>query len=494
MTGMTSIRPSAMDSPMPASRPITIGKELWILTALLVLFVAANLVALSAQPVFSDEPGYADPAASYVLGRGFTSGAWYAQSDGEFFASNVPLHELALVPWLKTFGLGIFQTRSINWLYSIAGILLIWDAARRAGWINSPWLRLAACGVMLFTETAYSLNQLGRPDGITFLIAAAAAWSFVIQSPKWRTSLLFIAGAAAVWAGLQLVAAFFLTCLIGLCLWRLRWFREMAALGSGVSAGMLGLFLFYQHHGVWNRFVASVSPNATTATRDIFAFTGFFSDRSFLLLAACFALIFARALTNGGSATKKTAIFGCAMLAGLPLGLLAFGKFSAHYTWMPALAASLCAAAALERFRPGKLIGTAACVLALLAVAVGYPRRSGIALVCAGDDLHPRTERFAAAHITGDDHVIYAAQAYFPVKRIAAKAYYYNWYPTIMSAAEAAEVTAMIIEPRTLAEMQTKVGGEWRPTGEPLRYPVRRFPNRDAWMELAVYRRISHAD
>lgn len=235
MTGMTS------------SRPMTIGKELWILTALLVLFVGANLLALTAQPVFSDEPGYTDPAASYVLGRGFTSGAWYAQPDGEFFASNVPLHELALVPWLQTFGFGILQTRSINWLYSIAGILLIWDAARRVGWIKSPWLRIATCGVMLFTETAYSLNQLGRPDGITFLIAAVTAWSFALPSPKWRLCILFIAGAAAAWAGLQLVAAFFLTCLIGLAMWRLRWFVEMAALGTGVAAGFSGLYFFYQN-------------------------------------------------------------------------------------------------------------------------------------------------------------------------------------------------------------------------------------------------------
>jgi len=484
MTGMTSITSSAI----PAN-PITIGKELWILAALLVLFVVANLLALNAQPVFSDEPCYTDPAASFVLGQGFTTGAWYAQPDDEFFASNVPLHELALVPWLKTFGFGILQTRSINWFYSIAAILLIWDAARRAGWINSSWLRLAACAVTLFTETAYSLNQLGRPDGITFLIGAVAVWVFALPSSKWRLCLLFIAGAASVWAGLQLVAAFFLTCLIGLAMWRLHWFIEMATLGAGVAAGMLGLFLFYQHHGVWHRFLESVMPN--TAARDIYAFTGFFSDRSFLLLAACSALIFARTLAGGGLAARKAALFGGAMLAGLPLGLLACGKFSAHYTWIPALAATLCAASALERFRPGRLISTAACALVLLAVAVGGPRRAGIAIACAGDDLHANTERIAAENITSDDHVIYAAQAYFPVKRIAAKAYYYNWYPAIMSAAEAAAVTVMIIEPRTLAEMQDKVGGEWRAIGEPLRYPVRRFPNRDTWMELAVYRRVN---
>jgi hypothetical protein len=474
---------------MPSSQ-VTIEREMWMLIALLVLFLAANLLALKAQPVFSDEPCYTDPAASFVLGRGFTSGAWYAQPDGEFFASNVPLHELALVPWLKTFGFGILQTRSINWLYSIVGILLIWDAARSAGWINSTWLRLAACGVMLFTETAYSLNQLGRPDGITFLLGAVAVRSFALPSSNWRLWILFIAGAAAAWAGLQLVAAFFLTCLTGLGIWRLRWFREMAALGCGVAAGLLGLFLFYQYHGVWNRFTDSASPNAANSARDIYAFAGFFSDRSFLLLAVCFALIFVSTFFIGGPTARKSALFGGAMLTALPLGLLAFGKFSAHYTWMPALASTLCAAALIERFRPGKLIGAAACTLALLAIAVGYPRRAGISLAFANDDIPRRTEQFTAAHITGDDHVIYAAQAYFPVKRIAAKAYYYNWYPTVMSAAEAAAVTVMIIEPRTFVEMQNKIGGEWNTVGEPLRYPVRRFPNRDTWMELAVYRRV----
>ena len=474
-----------------AAHPVTYGRELWILGAMLALFVLANLLALETQPVFSDEPGYTDPAASFVLGRGFTSGAWYAQPDGEFFASNVPLHELALVPWLKAFGFGILQSRSINWLYSIAGILLIWDAVRRHGWIKSPWLRLTVCAMLLFTESAYSLNQLGRPDGITFLIAVTAAWSFGLSHSGWRRCLLLVAGAAAAWAGLQLVAAFCLTCLIGLVLWRLRWSAEIVALGSGVVAGLIGLFLFYQQRGVWERFIDSVLPNTAAASRNIYSYTGFFSDRSFLLLAASAVIIFARSLGGANHGARKTALFGCAMLICLPLGLLACGKFSTHYTWMPMLAATLCAMSVVEQIRCAWLSRVAVTLLMLLAIAVGYPRRAGISLAFAGDDIHLKTEQFVAENIMTDDHVIYAAQAYFPVKRIAAKAYYYNWYPIVMTDAEAAQVTAMIIEPRTFAEMQAKVGGEWHAVAAPLRYPIRRFPSREMWVELAIYRRTS---
>jgi len=473
-----------------STRPFPPLMERSILAALLAIFILINLLSYQIQPVFSDEPCYTDPAASYILGRGFTSGAWYAQPDGEFFASNVPLHELALIPWLKVFGFGIVQSRSINWLYSIIGILLIWDAIRRAGWVTNPALRLAFCAVTLLTESAYSLNQLGRPDGITFLIAAMAIWAWVLPSPLWRRGLLFAAGIAASWAGLQLIAAFFLICIIGVGIWRLKWITDMIALGFGIIIGLLGLFVLYQHQGVWGRFTESVAPNAGNSARDIYAFSGFFSDRSFLLLAVCFGMIFIRTLCAREPSARKPAIFGTALLLGLPLGLLAFGKFSSHYTWMPALACTLCAAAALERSRPGKLFGSFACGFVLLAVVVGYPRRTGLALVYADDALHAKSHQFVADHITNDDRVIYAAQAYFAVKRITAKSYYYNWYPAIMSEAEAAAVTVMIIEPRTFSELQSKVGGQWRSVGEPMSYPVRRFPNRDTWVELLVYKRL----
>ena len=181
-------------------------KETLFFLLALALYAIAHLAVTRNSVVAPDESGYTDPGASWALGQGFTSGAWYAQNDDEFFAGNVPLHEMLQGLWFRVFGFGITQSRGINVLYVVLGVFVFWDLLRRMNWIVSPTLRVGSLLFFLFGATGVALIQCGRPDAITFLLAAFGVWSALIPSNRCvRCLALVVVGFFSVWAGLQLV-------------------------------------------------------------------------------------------------------------------------------------------------------------------------------------------------------------------------------------------------------------------------------------------------
>src|SRR5258706_1732172 len=86
--------------------------------ALLLAILLVNLAtALRYPAVCQYEVMYTDPAANLILGKGFTSTAWYVQTGEKFWAANTPLHEMALSGWIRIFGFSPLAVRSINYVW-----------------------------------------------------------------------------------------------------------------------------------------------------------------------------------------------------------------------------------------------------------------------------------------------------------------------------------------------------------------------------------------
>ncbi len=75
---------------------ITSRSEGWIVTTLCLAFLLQALWAVNLVPVWPDEVMYSDPPVNLYLGHGFVSRGWHFQTGAEFWAGNVPLHELLL--------------------------------------------------------------------------------------------------------------------------------------------------------------------------------------------------------------------------------------------------------------------------------------------------------------------------------------------------------------------------------------------------------------
>jgi hypothetical protein len=186
-------------------------------------------------------------------------------------------------------------------------------------------------------------------------------------------------------------------------------------------------------------------------------------------------------------------LLGLLLLAGLAVGLDIFGKFPHYYTWTPLIAAGLCAAICWSNTPPRRLLKWTALGLLTLSIAAGYPRRVAVANMFHDDQTNARTVEFVKAHISSSARVIYAAQAYYAVKPLAARAYYYNWYPRIITPEEASQVTALIIQPKFFESLIPVLGGHWEPVSEPFHFKVRRFPKTDLRLNLIVYRNVKES-
>src|SRR4051794_38754213 len=86
------------------------GAPILVLT---IVFLIANLLTASLSPtVWVDEVLYADPAIRLLERGTFSSSGWYAQSKEEFWAGNVPLHQILLYGWIRLFGVSPTSVRS----------------------------------------------------------------------------------------------------------------------------------------------------------------------------------------------------------------------------------------------------------------------------------------------------------------------------------------------------------------------------------------------
>ncbi|MCX6967313.1 MAG: hypothetical protein NTZ46_05940 [Verrucomicrobia bacterium] len=244
----------------------TVRRELWILLSILALYALISFSVWNSFETQPDDPTITDPAASYVLGQGFTSGCWYIQEADEFWAGNVPLHQFLLIPWFKVFGFGYGPVQAAELLYISLAMFLLWSGLLRSGCIASAGWRLGLVAFFLASDCSLGLATSGRPEPICILIACAA-WFFLTAKNRFVSwGGLIGCGLLAPWAGLQL-ALFFAVLGIGtLCLFQRRYFLEVMALAGGGLLGSLSLLLFYNQMGVLDRFLLSISPHTGIGT------------------------------------------------------------------------------------------------------------------------------------------------------------------------------------------------------------------------------------
>jgi len=466
--------------------------EVLVLIFILTLFLGLSFSLAPMCLPSPDEPGYTDPAASWALGQGFHSGAWYAQNNEEFFAGNVPLHHITLSYWFRLFGFSAGSSRFHNFFLVVLAAIFLWDGLRRSRIFPAGW-RLFVISVVVLSESAFYMSLTGRPDAITCCIASATFWSMTLRSDALRFPLLVLAGALAPWAGIQLAAASAFVFGALFLVLRLRVWREVLAFASGGIAGTLALFVFYDINGVLPQFLASVFPHAGARNFSIYRFTGFWSDRSLLILwlTSLFCIGVAFQKRSSSPDGFRLALALAVSVFGLPLFLVAVGKFSSAYTWMPTWLGVPIVARWLVFGTENRLVRvTLGFLVAASAIAGGYPRLVMKLYANHGDRPLEQMERLAASVIRPGDCIAYSAPAFYSVKPRAREAYYVNWYLNPMSSEDRAQLNLAIIEPHLLPWIQKATGTEWQEVGKPETLKVRRFMRDAKDLEIVAYRRV----
>jgi hypothetical protein len=483
-------------------------RESLILLLLLSVYGVLSYMSLRWYPVFIDEPGYADPAASLLLGQGFTSGAWYAQGYESFWAGNVPFHQVLLFFWMKIFGFSQLAVRSINILHVVIGMALFHTSVRRLGIVKNSGWRLAFVGMVLCSHAGAVWVNLGRPDAICMALAGLFAFGLSIGSVRTRIAIMFLVGVLSPWAGIQLAVVLGFVSLLVLLFFRKRFGKEMLVFAAGGIIGTGGLLALYSSQGVLDVFIQSILPHSSITFFDrkvvpppmqsLKHRIGGFTDYSLLCLLA--------ASTMAGLAVcrKKEALpwllAGAAALAGIPLVLALTGVFPLYYAWFAFIPGAAILVGVMERGWVCSGPAKAASILAILCAAlIGFPRVWFMGFLYRSDDANRRAEEFVASVLRPGDTVFVQPLAWYAAKSNAARVFHGFRAPNL-TPEEVASLNVVISSLPFFKAQKSIIGSDWIELPETLSVPNRnthRLPF-SKWyrdnpnIELRVYRRAAN--
>lgn len=438
------------------------------------LFLAGNALTGSRCPiVHMDEVSYSDPAIRWVMGQGFTSSAWPGQVREDFWAGNVPLHSLLLVPWILCLGISPLAVRSLNYLLYLLAILCLWRGTIRLGWVDNHRIRLGMVWTMLCGYGVAFSYRSARPDGITILLSCLCFLSFSVKRDVWRWVSLCLIGSLLPWAGLQLLPYVVLVMAwVLVFMGRSRWVDVVSVL-KGVLLGSLALIIFYHGFGQWEDFVASTLGQHSFAAdrgkgvgwlRIRYLFGGL-KDPSLILLLAGSLGLWIHVWRRGLIRVRDPFHFSMALCLTVPPALFLLGKFPIYYGWMVYLPlcvgwfSLLCSSRWDRLSRP--LRRGILCLLAL-ACLPGFPMVTIWTLLFRWQLRdHLRVERFVERYVDPEDWVYCDWAGYYAVRTRAEEVILPRYLKTIRPE-EARKVSLLFVEPVHGRHVMEALGGDWR--------------------------------
>ncbi len=496
---------NSQPQPQPTFAPLT-RAECWQVSLLLAAFFAFHLLTAARYPfVWIDEVMYSDPAVNLLLGHGFTSSAWYAQTSAEFWAGNVPLHSALLYLWLRVFGFSITAVRSLNFVYVVAACLLTWRACVRLNLIATARARLMFLVLLLGGYAVVFAYRSGRPDALAMLVVAALFYAQSLLKPWQRIGGFAVLGLAAPWVGLQLlpllgVGGVLLLLFAG---WRL--LPQLAAAGLGSAVGLGSLVLFYQSHGVWEPFLRSIRQHTSVGFFGML-FSGQFhhsnllpKDFSFWPVFGLAVLLTVYLLTRRRLGWRSPLVFGLVYSVALSLALVIGGKFPTYYGWMTYAPLCLCVCATLSSNPLPRVLRWAAGGALATTVGIGVGLHLAVAVYDRRDRDYTLVTSFVRQNVTASDWLYGDHEAYYAAKPVAARTFMPFYLPAMLDE-EKQRLTVLVIAPGNLPEVTNTVGGNWVSTGARLS-PQRRALLGTDWkrgflsmpnQELEVFRRAEY--
>ena len=477
------------------------------MTLLLTAYALLSIASLRWYPVFFDEPGYVDPAASLLMGQGFTSGAWYAQGYESFWAGNVPLHQVCLYFWMKAFGFGQVPVRSMNLFFVVTGLGLLWAGLKRLNLIRTSTARLAVVALILCSHAGAVWVNIGRSDAICVALAGFLLFAFSIERRGWRYFLLGLVGFAAPWAAVPLALVIGFGGVLLLLFYRCRFLGEVACLAAGGLTGVAALLALYQSHGVIEVFFQSLAPHSSFFKKSSHIVPppvgglkhrlGAYTDYTFVCLIV--ATLFGWMACWREQAARPWLWLSMIALAGVPMLLAGAGVFPLYYAWFAFIPGLVALLALWERdLICSKLLRAGIFVTLACLVLVGFPRVWGMGFLYRADDVNGKAEQFVASVLRPDDVVLTQPQGWYGAKQVAHRVYHGLRAPNL-TPAEANSITAMICSPPFFNAQREILKGDWTESPERLsipnrnthRLPFSKWYRDNPTLELHLYRRVN---
>lgn len=436
-----------------------------VVLGILAVFFVVNLATCDRSPtVWKDEVFFSDPAYHLAAGDGFTSTSSPAEQDfGAFWAMNSPLHPFLLAGWIHLFGFTVFSVRAFNVvIITLAFAVLAWAAARteifRAPGPLLLVLALGTCGM----GVTFGYRS-ARPECLGILLGTLIWLAWTLRSVGLRLGLLVLIGFLVPFTGVHLILALGIygVALVFAATDRLRVLLNLAGVGLGVALGLGALVAIYAHFGVLDRWLYCLHKHsaAQKGADVVLAKLGssYKQDPSFIAVALAGA-IGLRALR--GQVDRRVRIIFCAALL-VPLVLTLAGNYPPYYSWLAYLPLCVTAAVVVSEAWPRfswPVRGVVA-VLVVLALAIGLPARTALALSEWNERSYEPVDRFLKNNLRKDDIGYCDYQAFYG-SEYATRFY----YPNAPDMGDWVKGITVVVMPDyvTKDEIVKKVGGNWQ--------------------------------
>ena len=216
------------------------------------LIFALNVSTASWWPVpWADEALFLDPAANYLFNGRFASSLWHTQPYSEPWISNAPLYSLMLSGWLRIFGFGLVQSRSLNMALQVilVCICVTWAQKRlRFRAVQSVVLTL----LLMLPQSAAFMARNGRYDMLACLVSTIMV--LCVTEGKAVRIALAITGFLMPWISLPTLA------FTGAATWMMQPAGQRAKATAlhlaSASLGFVALYLFADHRVGGSRFLS----------------------------------------------------------------------------------------------------------------------------------------------------------------------------------------------------------------------------------------------
>ncbi len=466
--------------------------EILGLAVLLLLFLLLGCLTASRLPelpsAMIDEILFTDPAANLYLGHGFTSSAWFAQTQDKFWAGYPPLYPFLLSLWMHCVGFTLAASRTLNYLLGTIAGFLLWFALFRLRWIKLPIARITLVALFLTKLNDIFETHTGRPDGLAVLLSVAVLLTYSIQRLPLRYRLLICLGVLFPLTGLQLIPYAGLVGGLLLLYHRKAIAKEVIALAIGILLGGLCLYILYSVNGVWLDFINSIRNNPSFkvdhdflqrfSTKNWFA-RGIYRDSLYQLLWILLLGISGDRLLKRRFQLRSGLSFGLAAGLVIPLGMMLASCYPIYYGWMAFLPVAIVLCAELEcaelelgsrRGWAGKSLNQIRMTIVSLALAfclIGYPLKLTDLLMDWNALDYSQVEALVDRHVSRNDWVLCHEASYYAAKQKAA-AVITNVYLRVIPPQDAAKVSVLIINPESDWKIISKLGGDWDLSGEKL--------------------------
>ncbi len=425
------------------------------------LFLLVNwITGTRSPPVWCDEIFFVDPAWNLAEGRGFTSVGFGLQREGELWAAAPPLYPLVLASWLKVWGGGVLQARSLNYVFALVAAGLIVRATALGGVIGRPWARVGLFVILLTASGIAFAYRCGRLDTMLSMLVGVGFYCAMARPCVPGLVASGLCAMAMAWAGFQVCAYAALLGLVGLVWLRGRFMGRFLAFAVGGGVGLCVLYAYFR----WAGGLEKVIEYTRYHMNSYFLGSNGFEDSSYRILLLCclVAVALGWALREKGMA--RGGLAGLALGVGLPCCIMVLGHFPIYYSWMGILPAAVglmsCADdRAAARFGGRWEICAVGVVVAAVALP-GLPARLGLTVLQWRQRAYENVEAMVEGHVARGSLVGCSYPAYYAVRRHAGEAVLVG-APAGLSARTRERIGYVVADREAFQKFREVAGGSW---------------------------------